>query len=172
MRAVGARLGGVVELFSLTSDGRRLPAAIARIRQQVGIANRYTSFSAVAFLIPDYISGLAGHRGEGVQFLDRAISPPRFGRADNAARISLCSRRPQIDCSGRFPRSMQWVIVIERGDAGSVQRVIPDGPAFLFEAQLAGGRAGSEGSVVRLARLRRRWGCLFGKNDFTRVESG
>lgn len=60
VRSLGAQLGAVVELFSLTSDGRRLPAGIGRIREQIAIANRLTSFPVVAFSIPDYMSRLAG----------------------------------------------------------------------------------------------------------------
>jgi hypothetical protein len=62
VRSVGAQLGAVVELFSLTSDGHRLPAENSRIRQQIAIANRLTSFPVVAFSIPDYMSRLAGRR--------------------------------------------------------------------------------------------------------------
>lgn len=62
VRSVGAQLGAVVELFSLTSGGRRLPAAIGRIREQLAIANRLTSFPAVAFSVPDYMSHLAGRQ--------------------------------------------------------------------------------------------------------------
>ena len=62
VRSVGAQLGAVVELFSLTSSGRRLPAAIGRIREQIATANRLTSFPAVAFSVPDYMSHLAGRQ--------------------------------------------------------------------------------------------------------------
>jgi Domain of unknown function (DUF4434) len=62
VRGTGAQLGAVVELFSLTPDGRRLPAMIGRIREQIATANRLTSFPAVAFSIPDYMSHLAGRR--------------------------------------------------------------------------------------------------------------
>ena len=62
VRSVGAQLGAVVELFSLTSDGHRLPAGTSRIREQIAIANRLTSFPVVAFSIPDYMSRLAGPR--------------------------------------------------------------------------------------------------------------
>ena len=62
VRAVGGQLGAVVELFTLTADGHRLPAAIGRIREQIAIANRLTSFPMVAFSIPDYMSRLAGRR--------------------------------------------------------------------------------------------------------------
>ena len=60
VRGVGAQLGAVVELFSLMPDGRRLPAMVGRIREQIAAANRLTSFPAVAFSIPDYMSHLAG----------------------------------------------------------------------------------------------------------------
>jgi Domain of unknown function (DUF4434) len=60
VRSAGAQLGAVVELFSRTSDGHRLPAAIGRIREQIATANRLTSFPVVAFSVPDYMSGLAG----------------------------------------------------------------------------------------------------------------
>lgn len=60
VRSVGAQLGAVVELFSLTSDGHRLPAGTSRIREQIAIANRLTSFPVVAFSVPDYMSRLAG----------------------------------------------------------------------------------------------------------------
>jgi uncharacterized protein DUF4434 len=60
VRGVGARLGAVVELFSLTPDGRRLPAMIGRIRKQIAAADRLTSYPAVAFSIPDYMSHFAG----------------------------------------------------------------------------------------------------------------
>jgi hypothetical protein len=60
VRGAGAQLGAVVELFSLTPDGRRLPAMVGRIREQIATANRLTSFPAVAFSIPDYMSHLAG----------------------------------------------------------------------------------------------------------------
>ena len=62
VRGVGAQLGAVVELFSLMPDGQRLPAMVGRIREQIAAANRLTSFPAVAFSIPDYMSHLAGHR--------------------------------------------------------------------------------------------------------------
>jgi hypothetical protein len=61
LRGVGAQLGAVVELFSLMPDGRRLPAMVGRIRQQIAVANRLTSFPVVAFSVPDYMSHLAGH---------------------------------------------------------------------------------------------------------------
>jgi hypothetical protein len=60
VRGVGAQLGAVVELFSLTADGRRLPAKVGRIREQIAVADRLTSFPVVAFSIPDYMSHLAG----------------------------------------------------------------------------------------------------------------
>jgi len=62
VRSVGAQLGAVVELFSLMPDGRRLPAVAGRIREQIAAANRLTSFPAVAFSIPDYMSHLAGRQ--------------------------------------------------------------------------------------------------------------
>ena len=62
VRGAGAQLGAVVELFSLTPDGRRLPAMVGRIREQIATANRLTSFPAVAFSIPDYMSHLAGRQ--------------------------------------------------------------------------------------------------------------
>jgi hypothetical protein len=62
VRSVGAQLGAVVELFSLMPDGRRLPAGLGRIREQIAAANRLTSFPAVAFSIPDYMSHLAGRQ--------------------------------------------------------------------------------------------------------------
>jgi hypothetical protein len=63
IRQVGAQLGGVVELFILMPDGRRLPAMAGRIREQIATANRLTSFPVVAFSIPDYMSHFAGQRG-------------------------------------------------------------------------------------------------------------
>jgi hypothetical protein len=63
VRSAGAQLGAVVELFTLTPDGHRLPAAIGRIREQIATANRLTSFPVVAFSIPDYMSALAGRQG-------------------------------------------------------------------------------------------------------------
>jgi hypothetical protein len=62
VRGLGAQLGAVVELFSLMPDGRRLPAMVGRIREQIAAANRLTSFPPVAFSIPDYMSHLAGRR--------------------------------------------------------------------------------------------------------------
>ncbi len=62
VRSVGAQLGAVVELFSLMPDGRRLPAMVGRIREQIAAANRLTSYPAVAFSIPDYMSHLAGRQ--------------------------------------------------------------------------------------------------------------
>jgi hypothetical protein len=43
-------------------DGRRLPALAGRVREQIAVANRVTSFPAVAFSIPDYMSHLAGRQ--------------------------------------------------------------------------------------------------------------
>jgi Domain of unknown function (DUF4434) len=60
LRGIGAQLGAVVELFTLTPDGRRLPARVGRIREQISAANRLTSFPVVAFSIPDYMSHFAG----------------------------------------------------------------------------------------------------------------
>ena len=62
VREAGAQLGAVVELFSLTPDGRRLPAMVGRIREQIAAATRLTSFPVVAFSIPDYMSHLAGRQ--------------------------------------------------------------------------------------------------------------
>ncbi len=62
VRSAGAQLGAVVELFTLMPDGRRLPAMAGRIRAQMAAANRLTSFPAVAFSIPDYMSHLAGRQ--------------------------------------------------------------------------------------------------------------
>ncbi len=62
VRGVGAQLGAVVELFSLMPDGRRLPATVDRIREQIATASRLTSFPAVAFSVPDYMSHLAGRQ--------------------------------------------------------------------------------------------------------------
>ena len=58
----GAQLGAVVELFTLMPDGRRVPAMVGRIQAQMAAANRLTSFPAVAFSIPDYMSHLAGRQ--------------------------------------------------------------------------------------------------------------
>jgi hypothetical protein len=60
VRSVGAQLGAVVELFSLMPDGRRLPAMTSRIWEQIATANRLTSFPAVAFSVPDYMSHFGG----------------------------------------------------------------------------------------------------------------
>jgi len=60
LRRGGAQVGAVVELFSLTPDGRRLPAKVDRIREQIAAASRLTSFPTVAFSVPDYMSHLAG----------------------------------------------------------------------------------------------------------------
>jgi hypothetical protein len=62
VRGVGAQLGAVVELFSLMPDGRRLPATVDRIREQIATASRLTSFPTTAFSIPDYMSHLAGRQ--------------------------------------------------------------------------------------------------------------
>lgn len=58
----GAQLGAVVELFSLMSNGRRVPAMIGRIREQIAEATRSTSFPPVAFSVPDYMSNFAGQQ--------------------------------------------------------------------------------------------------------------
>jgi len=62
VRGVGAQLGAVVELFTLTPDGYRLPATVGRIRQQIATASRLTSFPIVAFSVPDYMSHFAGRQ--------------------------------------------------------------------------------------------------------------
>ena len=62
VRGAGAQLGAVVELFNLVPDGHRLPAPLNRIREQIATANRLTSFPAVAFSVPDYMSHLAGRQ--------------------------------------------------------------------------------------------------------------
>lgn len=56
----GSRLGAVVELFSLLPNGRRVPATISRIREQMNVAEPLTSYPLVAFSIPDYMSSFAG----------------------------------------------------------------------------------------------------------------
>lgn len=63
VRAAGARLGAVVELFSLMPDGVRVPGPVARIRAQLEIAGRLSSFPPVAFAIPNYMSELSGRPG-------------------------------------------------------------------------------------------------------------
>jgi hypothetical protein len=62
VRRAGARLGAVVELFSLMPNGRRAPAMIARVREQIAAAERLTSFPPVAFSVPDYMSSMAGQQ--------------------------------------------------------------------------------------------------------------
>lgn len=64
VRTAGARLGAVVELFVLQPDGRRVPAPITRIWEQIARTRHLTSFPAVAFSVPDYMSILAGQQGE------------------------------------------------------------------------------------------------------------
>ncbi len=61
VRAAGAELGGVVELFSLMPDGRRVPGPAGRIRSQIAAAGA-CGFSPVAFSVPDYMSVLGGAR--------------------------------------------------------------------------------------------------------------
>jgi hypothetical protein len=60
VRRAGAELGAVVELFSLMPNGRRVPAMIGRIIQQLRLAERLTNFAPVAFSVPEYMSNLAG----------------------------------------------------------------------------------------------------------------
>ncbi len=79
VRGAGAQLGAVVELFSLTLDGRRLPAMIDRIREQIAAANRLTSFPTVAFSIPDYMSHLAGRQAS--DLLSNFLSSQRTCRS-------------------------------------------------------------------------------------------
>jgi hypothetical protein len=62
----GGQLGAVVELFSLMPNGQRVPAMIARIREQIAAADRLTSFPPVAFSVPDYMSNLAGPEASGL----------------------------------------------------------------------------------------------------------
>jgi hypothetical protein len=62
VESVGAQLGGVVELFSLMPDGKRLPGPVDRIRSQLAVAGRLCGFPPVAFSVPDYMSDLAGPR--------------------------------------------------------------------------------------------------------------
>lgn len=66
VRGAGAQLGAVVELFSLMPNGQRVPAMIARIREQIAVADRLTSFPPVAFSVPDYMSHLAGQQASGL----------------------------------------------------------------------------------------------------------
>ena len=66
VRRAGAQLGAVVELFSLMPSGRRVPAMIGRIREQIAAADRLTSFPPVAFSVPDYMSSLAGQQAGGL----------------------------------------------------------------------------------------------------------
>jgi len=62
VQGVGAQLGGVVELFSLMPDGKRLPGPIDRIRSQLALADGLRGFPPVVFSVPDYMSDLAGPR--------------------------------------------------------------------------------------------------------------
>jgi hypothetical protein len=66
VREAGAQLGAVVELFSLMPNGRRVPAMIGRIREQIAVASRLTSFPPVAFSVPDYMSNFAGRQAGGL----------------------------------------------------------------------------------------------------------
>jgi len=66
VRRAGGQLGAVVELFSLMPDGRRVPALIGRIHEQIATAGRLTSFPPVAFSVPDYMSSLAGQQAGGL----------------------------------------------------------------------------------------------------------
>jgi hypothetical protein len=66
VRRAGAQLGAVVELFSRMSNGERVPAMAARIREQIATADRSTSFPPVAFSVPDYMSSLAGQQAGGL----------------------------------------------------------------------------------------------------------
>jgi hypothetical protein len=60
VRGMGLGLGAVVELFNLVPDGGRVPGSVARIRTQLAIADRLSTFPPVAFAIPNYMSELAG----------------------------------------------------------------------------------------------------------------
>jgi Domain of unknown function (DUF4434) len=66
VRGAGAQLGAVVELFSRMPNGQRMPAMLARIREQIVVADRSTSFPPVAFSVPDYMSSLAGQQAGGL----------------------------------------------------------------------------------------------------------
>jgi Domain of unknown function (DUF4434) len=66
VQGAGGQLGAVVELFSLMPNGQRVPAMIARVREQIGAAERLTSFPPVAFSVPDYMSRLAGQQASGL----------------------------------------------------------------------------------------------------------
>jgi hypothetical protein len=57
---VGRQLRAVVEVFSLLPNGKRVPAPIGRIREQISVATRLTGFPPVAFSVPDYMSNTAG----------------------------------------------------------------------------------------------------------------
>lgn len=75
----GARLGAVIELFSLMPDGQRVPAMISRIREQMAVADRFTSFPLVAFSVPDYMSRLAG--GQASRLLTNYVSAQKGCRS-------------------------------------------------------------------------------------------
>jgi hypothetical protein len=66
VRRAGAQLGAVVELFSRMPNGQRVPAMLARISEQIAVADRSTSFPPVAFSVPDYMSSLAGQQAGGL----------------------------------------------------------------------------------------------------------
>jgi hypothetical protein len=66
VRRAGGQLGAVVELFSRMPNGQRVPAMLARIREQIAVADRSTSFPPVAFSVPDYMSRLAGQQAGGL----------------------------------------------------------------------------------------------------------
>jgi hypothetical protein len=72
----GAELGGVVELFSLRSDGKRVPGPVDRIREQLALAIRLGGFPPVAFSVPDYMSGLAG--AQAAELLAQFAARPRI----------------------------------------------------------------------------------------------
>jgi hypothetical protein len=79
VHGTGAQLGGVVELFSLMPDGKRLPGPIGRIRNQMAMAERLPDFPPVAFSVPDYMSDLAGRPAADLfsEFVStRNICPP------------------------------------------------------------------------------------------------
>lgn len=68
VRKAGAQLGAVVELFSLMPNGQRTPAMISRVREQIALASRLTTFPPVAFSVPDYMSNFAGRQAGGLLF--------------------------------------------------------------------------------------------------------
>jgi Domain of unknown function (DUF4434) len=79
VQGVGAELGGVVELFTLVPDGKRLPGDSERIRRQLALADRMCGFPPVAFSVPDYMSALAGPQAADLlsQFISaRGMCPP------------------------------------------------------------------------------------------------